>query len=409
MNQCISVINSGSSSIKFSLFDNVERENLRLVFKGQIDGIGTAPRFRAQNALGEHLEEETWRDSADLDHESLMAHLISWIRKHRQTLDLELQGVGHRVVHGGEFYSRPQLVDEDVLKTLEQFIPLAPLHQPHNLRPIRAVARLNPDTPQVACFDTAFHATSPRDARIFALPRWLTEEGVRRYGFHGLSYEYVSRKLPEYDAAAAEGRVVVAHLGSGASMCGIRGGKSIASTMGFSAMDGLPMGTRPGNMDPGVVLYLLLQKGMTATEIERLLYKESGLLGVSGVSNDMRELHQSDDPRAKEAISLFVYRIQRELGSLVSALGGLDALVFTAGIGENDPDVRAQVCERAEWIGVRLDPDANRGGGPRISADGSAVSVWVIPTNEELMIASHTRDLISGLSQASAACADARA
>ncbi len=408
MNNCISVINAGSSSIKFSLYDNLDRRDLRLVFKGQIDGIGTAPRFKAKNAGDETVEETSWENAAGLDHDSLMAHLISWIRKHRQTLNLELLGVGHRVVHGGEFYSRPQLVDERVLNTLRRFIPLAPLHQPHNLRPIRTVAKLNPDTPQVACFDTAFHASTPRTAQMFALPRWLTEEGVRRYGFHGLSYEYVARRLPEYDPVAAQGRVVVAHLGSGASMCAIQGGRSIASTMGFSAMDGLPMGTRPGNMDPGVVLYLLREKGMDVSEIEELLYKESGLLGVSGVSNDMRELQQSDDPGAEEAISLFAYRIHRELGSLVAALGGLDALVFTAGIGENDPDVRARVCEHASWLGVELDPEANRDGGPRISASRSAVAVWVIPTNEELMIASHTRDVINSLNQGSDACDEER-
>ncbi len=403
MKPCISVVNSGSSSIKFSLYEDVEPENLRLVFKGQIEGIGTSPHFTAQNAQGERIEEETWGESAQLDHESLMAYLITWTRKHRETLHLELQGVGHRVVHGGEIYSSPQLVDEKVLKILERFIPLAPLHQPHNLLPIRAVAKLNPDTPQVACFDTAFHTTCPREAQIFALPRWLTEEGVRRYGFHGLSYEYVSGRLQECDPVAAQGRVVVAHLGSGASMCAIRGGKSIASTMGFSAMDGLPMGTRPGNIDPGVILYLLEEKGMGSREIEKLLYKQSGLLGVSGVSNDMRELQLSRDPHAEEAISLFAYRIQRELGSLVAALGGLDALVFTAGIGEHDADLRARVCERSAWTGVRLDPEANRHGGPKISSDDSSISVWVIPTNEELMIASHTRDVISSLIGSSAA------
>ncbi len=409
MNHCISVVNAGSSSIKFSLYDNLDKENLRLIFTGQIDGIGTAPRFKAKNAHDEIVEEQAWENSPDADHERLMEHLIGWIRKNRQALNLELVGVGHRVVHGGEFYSHPQLVDEAVLTILERFIPLAPLHQPHNLRPIRSVAKLNPDTPQVACFDTAFHATNPRKAQMFALPRWLTDEGVRRYGFHGLSYEYVASKLPEYDPVAAQGRVVVAHLGSGASMCAIQRGKSIASTMGFSAMDGLPMGTRPGNIDPAVVLYLLQEKRMDTAEIETLFYKQSGLLGVSGISNDMRELRQSADPRAREAISLFEYRIQRELGSLVATLGGLDALVFTAGIGENDADLRARVCECATWIGVKLDPEANRNREPRISSNDSAVSVWVIPSNEELMIASHTRDVVAGMIHPFPARSDYRA
>lgn len=404
MNDCISVINAGSSSIKFSLYDKLEDPDMRLIFQGQIGGIGTSPRFVARSAQGKTIEDRFLDDSTATDHESLMTYLISWIRNRRLNMNMDLVGVGHRVVHGGELYSRPQLVDEGVLETLERFVPLAPLHQPHNLRPIRTVARLNPETSQVACFDTAFHSTTAKEASSFALPRWLTEEGVRRYGFHGLSYEYISRKLPEYDPDAAHGRVVVAHLGSGASMCAMRGGESVASTMGFSAMDGLPMGTRPGNIDPGVVLYLMRQKAMDAARIEKLLYKESGLLGVSGVSNDMRELQQSSDPRAEEAISLFVYRIQRELGSLVAALGGLDAMVFTAGIGENDADLRARVCDRAAWLGVELDSTANLSGGPRISKDESKVSVWVIPTNEELMIASHTRDLVAGLSEQQLPC-----
>jgi len=396
MNQCISVINAGSSSIKFSLYEKLEEDTLQLLFSGQVDGIGSAPRFKAKNAQNETIDEEIWENTPDNNHESLIIHLITWIRKRRQALNLELLAVGHRVVHGGQLYSGPQLVDEGVLNTLARFIPLAPLHQPHNLRSIRTVAKLNPETPQVACFDTAFHTTNPPEAQMFALPRWLSEEGVRRYGFHGLSYEYITRKLPDYDPLSARGSVVVAHLGSGASMCAIKGGKSIASTMGFSAMDGLPMGTRPGNIDPAVVLYLLQEKRMNTSEIEKLLYKQSGLLGVSEISNDMRDLHRSSDPRAREAISLFEYRIQRELGSLAAALGGLDALIFTAGIGENDPDLRANVCERAAWLGIRFDPEANRNQGPRISSKESPVSVWVIPTNEELMIASHTLQAVKG-------------
>jgi acetate kinase len=396
MQGCISVINSGSSSIKFSLFDNVEAENLRLKFRGQIDGIGVAPRFKAKNAQGDTIEEKFWPNASDVNHDRLMIHIIEWIRSHRERLGLELYGVGHRVVHGGNTYSSPVKVDEIVLKNLEKYIPLAPLHQPHNLSPIRTVAQLGADIPQVACFDTAFHRTNPPVSQLFALPRDLTREGVRRYGFHGLSYEYIARKLPELDPRAASGRVVVAHLGSGASMCAVLNGKSITSTLGFSALDGLPMGTRTGNLDPGVILYLLQQKGMDVKAIETLLYKQSGLLGVSGISNDMRVLQKSDDPRAEETISFFVYRIQRELGALAAALGGLDAMVFTAGIGENAPDIRARVCEGAKWLGCQLDAEANAKNGPQISTPDSAVSVWVIPTNEELMIATHTKAVLLG-------------
>ncbi|MGD9362725.1 MAG: acetate kinase, partial [Desulfobacterales bacterium] len=292
MKGCISVVNSGSSSIKFSLFGNVEKEEMSLVFGGQVEGIGVAPRFKARNDQGEVLEEKAWEHGPDVNHESLMSYIIGWIRENRQRLGLELMGVGHRVVHGGDAYSCPVKVDDAVLQNLEKFIPLAPLHQPHNLGPIRSVMKLGADIPQVACFDTAFHRTNPPLAQVFALPRRLTEEGIRRYGFHGLSYEYISRRLQVLDPAAAQGRVAVAHLGSGASMCALLGGKSIASTMGFSAMDGLPMGTRPGNLDPGVVLYLMQEKGMAANELEDLFYKQSGLLGVSGISNDMRVLQE---------------------------------------------------------------------------------------------------------------------
>jgi acetate kinase len=261
---------------------------------------------------------------------------------------------------------------------------------------MRTVMNLGADIPQVACFDTSFHRTNPPQAQIYALPRHLAEEGIRRYGFHGLSYEYISRRLRVLDPDAAKGRVVVAHLGSGASMCALLDGKSIASTMGFSAMDGLPMGTRPGNLDPGIVLYLIQQKGMQPGDLVDLFYKRSGLLGVSGISNDMRVLLESDDPRAEEAIGVFVYRVQRELGSLAGVLAGLDALVFTAGVGENAPAIRARVCEGARWLGLRIDPEANAEGRSKISAADSSVSAWVIPTDEELMIATHTREVLSG-------------
>jgi acetate kinase len=396
MQGCISVVNSGSSSIKFSLFDNVETEDLRLVFGGQVEGIGVAPRFKARNDRNETIEEKTWEHSPDVNHESLMGHIIGWIREQRQRLGLSLIGVGHRVVHGGEAYDRPVRVDAAVLKDLETFISLAPLHQPHNLGPIKAVMKLGPDIPQVACFDTAFHRTNPAVAQLFALPRRLSAQGIRRYGFHGLSYEYIARRLRVLDPEAAAGRVIVAHLGSGASMCALRDGQSIASTMGFSAMDGLPMGTRPGNLDPGVVLHLIEEKGMSVDELVNLFYKQSGLLGVSGISNDMRVLLDSDAPHAQEAIDLFVYRIQRELGSLAAALGGLDALVFTAGVGENAPAIRARVAEAARWLGLNLDEEANAGGQSKISQAGSPVAAWVIPTNEELMIATHARDILGG-------------
>ncbi len=396
MQGCISVINSGSSSIKFSVYDHVETQELRFVFGGQVEGIGVAPRFKARADHGEILAEKTWDHGPDVNHESLMGYLIGWIRENRQRLNLELTGVGHRVVHGGSTYSSPVKVDDAVLRTLEKYIPLAPLHQPHNLGPIRSVMKLGADIPQVACFDTAFHRTNPPLSQIFALPRRLTDEGIRRYGFHGLSYEYISHRLQVLDSKVAAGRVVVAHLGSGASMCALQGGRSIASTMGFSAMDGIPMGTRPGNLDPGVVLYLMQEKGTTPDELADLFYKRSGLLGISGVSNDMRILLESSDPQAEEAIGVFVYRIQRELGSLAAALGGLDALVFTAGVGENSPAIRARVCEGAQWLGLQLDPAANDQNLLKISTPESQVSIWVIPTNEELMIATHTRNVLLG-------------
>lgn len=393
---CISVINSGSSSIKFSLFDNIEAEELRLLFKGQVGGIGVAPRFKVQDGHGERLAEEQWDNDPEKDHHGLMAFIIGWIRERRQQLGLELRGVGHRVVHGGELYSAPVRVNDGILESLEKFIPLAPLHQPHNLAPIRAVMQLSSTTPQVACFDTAFHRTNPQVAQQFGLPRHLSESGIRRYGFHGLSYEYIARRLYTLDPELAAGRVIVAHLGSGASMCGLRGGQSIASTMGFSAMDGLMMGTRPGNLDPGVVLYLMQEKGMTEAEILELLYKKSGLLGVSGISNDMRVLLKSEAQHAREAIALFVYRIQREMGSLAAALGGVDGLVFTAGIGEHSPVIRSMIAKDAAWLGVELDPDVNEQGPGLLSTKNSRVSVWALPTNEELMIATHTRDLLEG-------------
>ncbi len=395
MHDGILVINAGSSSIKFSLYLSDGDDKPVLSSKGQVEGINVAPHFIAKAPHGAVLTEQHWPDQPNMSHEALFKYLIEWVEDHLG--DAELKAAGHRVVHGGSLYSQPLLINDDLMTELEALVPLAPLHQPHNLAPIRALAKVHPGLAQVACFDTAFHRSNPWMAQSFALPRKLTGEGVKRYGFHGLSYEYIARQLRQLSPATARGRVVVAHLGSGASMCAIREGKSVASTMGFTALDGLPMGTRTGCLDAGVVLYLLQQKGMTAKEIEDLLYKQSGLIGVSGVSNDMRVLLESSEPHAAEAVELFVYRISRELGSLTAALGGIDALVFTAGIGERSPQVRERVCRHAEWLGIRLDDEANARDAQQISAIDSPVSVWVIPTDEEMMIARHTREVLHAL------------
>ena len=392
MADALVVLNAGSSSIKFSVFAQ-QGADPQLVLKGQVEGLHTAPRFRAENAEGETLGERKWDDGTRLGHEGAVRHIVDFLRAHRE--GYTVSAVGHRVVHGGVDYAEPVLVTSEVLDKLDKLVPLAPLHQPHNLAPIRFVAKTLPQVPQVACFDTAFHRAQSELAQAFALPRTITDRGVRRYGFHGLSYEYIASVLPQHDAKAAAGRVVVAHLGNGASMCALSVGKSVASTMGFTAVDGLPMGTRSGSLDPGVVLYLMDELKMDARAIEKLIYQESGLLGVSGVSSDMRKLLASDDPRAKFAVALFVYRIGRELGSLVAALGGLDALVFTGGIGERATTIRASVCENAAWTGLVLDPAANAKDGPQISAPRSAISAWAIRTNEELMIARHTQSVIA--------------
>ncbi len=390
MSDTILVLNAGSSSIKFSLF--LERgEALDLLLGGQIESLYTAPRFEAKDATGAMVGQ--WTADEPLGHDGAIAHLAGFLRE--QLGEHRLAAVGHRVVHGGLDYAAPVRLTAEIVENLEQFIPLAPLHQPHNLKPIRLLLANQPELPQVACFDTAFHRGQPEVAQAFALPPEITDRGVRRYGFHGLSYEYIASTLPQVDPRAAQGRTVVLHLGNGASLCAIHGGRSVASTMGFTAVDGLPMGTRSGNLDPGVVLYLVDELKMDARAIEKLLYQQSGLLGVSGVSSDMRTLLGSDEPRAKFAVELFVYRIGRELGSLAAALGGLDALVFTAGIGEHAAPIREQVCQAAAWFGVELDSTANAAGGPRISTAASRVPAWVIPTNEELMIARHTRTLVA--------------
>jgi len=391
-NESIVVINAGSSSIKFSLYSGAE---LELTFRGKIENLYSGiTHFAAEDAQERSIGERKWVD-APLDHAAAMRFLFEFADSH---LDgHQVVAVGHRIVHGGVHYSGPRRLDGVVLAQLEKLIPLAPLHLPHNLAPVRAMMAMAPELPQVGCFDTAFHVGQPAEAQSFALPQRITEQGVRRYGFHGLSYEYIALSLPKVDAGLAQARVVAAHLGNGASMCAIDAGRSVASTMGFTAVDGLPMGTRCGALDPGVVLYLIDELGMSVAAVQKMLYQESGLLGVSGIASDMRTLEESNDPRARQAIDLMVYRIGRELGSLTAALGGLDALVFSGGIGENSSSLRAAVCAQAAWLGVQLDPGANAVPGHgicRISTDHSRVAVWVVPANEELMIAQHTQDLL---------------
>jgi acetate kinase len=397
MTSHILVLNAGSSSIKLALFtDPGEGRDLEAAFHGEIEDIGKAQGHLHVSRLdGERLTDQPLQPTAGqlLDHKQALQILQQWLAS--RGIEASLTAVGHRVVHGGERWSRPVRIDPEVCAGLAELIPLAPLHQPHNLAAIEALAKLRPELPQVACFDTAFHRSNPLVAQTFALPREITASGVRRYGFHGLSYEYITEVLPQMMGERAEGRVVVAHLGNGASMCALRGGKSVATTMGFTALDGVPMGTRSGALDPGVLLYLLQERGMDAAALTDLLYHRCGLLGVSGVSHDMRSLLASGEPQAAEAVDLFVYRIGRELGSLAAALGGLDALVFTGGIGEHAVPVRARVCRDARWLGLQLDADANEAAGPRISTEASRVSAWVIPTDEELMIARHTRALLA--------------
>jgi len=391
MPDAIAVLNAGSSSIKFSLF--IQRDgSLEPDVRGQIEGLYTSPRFAAKDFSGKVVSERAWGEGTRLGHDGALDHLIGFLRG--ELSDHQLVGIGHRVVHGGMEFTHPVRLDAATLEALEKFIPLAPLHQPHNLTPIRVLLERVPQVAQVACFDTSFHRSNPPVSQLYALPKEYAESGVRRYGFHGLSYEFIASALPEYDARAAAGKTVVLHLGNGASMCAMDNGVGVASTMGFTAVEGLPMGTRCGSIDPGVILYLMDQRGMDARAIEKLIYNQSGLLGVSGISSDMRTLLASDDPRAKLALDIFVYRIRRELGSLAAALGGVDALVFTAGIGEKAAPIRERVCRDAAWLGVELDPAANQNHGPRISTARSRTAAWVIPTNEELMIARQTRRLL---------------
>lgn len=406
MSEAILVLNAGSSSIKFALFayatdaPRTRRVDRRPTLSGQIDAIDTrnpeGAHLKASDATGRLLADRdlgTLATAHDTPHRHALNFLLGWLADHQH--GMTVGAVGHRVVHGGEKYARPIRLDAAIRDDLARLIPLAPLHQPHNLDAIRAIAELQPELAQIACFDTAFHRSQPAVAQLFALPRAITAQGVRRYGFHGLSYEYIAEILPEHLARPrADGKVIVAHLGNGASMCAMLGGKSVASTMGFSTIEGLMMGTRPGSLDPGVLLYLMDHLHMDAKALTRLLYRDSGLLGVSGISSDMRVLLASQRLEAREAVALFCYRITREIGSLAAALGGLDALVFTGGIGERAAPVRQSVCAAAGWLGVELDSAANAENAICISPAAAAVQVLVLPTDEEWIIARHTAALL---------------
>jgi acetate kinase len=385
------VLNAGSSSLKFSVFQRPDEQKWRLAARGQVEGIGTSPRLSAVDADGHKLADEK---------------LASWVQSGRDAIDVlalwlrsnyggsKVAGVGHRVVHGGANFTRPVVITKEVLAELHQLVPLAPLHQPYNLAAIEAVFDRLPDVPQVACFDTSFHRTHAPVVDLVPLPHELTSGGVRRYGFHGLSYEYIASVLEDVVPEIAKKKIIVAHLGSGASLCAMNNGQSVDTTMGFTAVDGLCMGTRPGSLDAGIVLYLFQNRGMSPKEVETILYKKAGLIGISGISNDMRDLLGREEPEAKLAVDYFIYRAAKEIGALTAVLGGVDALVFTAGIGENSPEIRRRICAASAWLGIELDEQKNAKKATRISTTTSKVSVWVIPTNEELMIARHTGDLL---------------
>ena len=381
------VLNAGSSSLKFCVFARPPEEAWRLEARGQVEGIGTAPRLSAKDGAGQKLVDESL-GTAVRDGRGALDALAGWLRS--QYGGARVLGVGHHVVHGGARFAGPTRVTPQVLEELRALIPLAPLHQPHNMAAIEAVFDRLPDVPQVACFDTSFHRGQPAVAELLPLSQDLRGQGLQRYGFHGLSYEYVASMLPEVAPEIARGRVIVAHLGSGASVCALRDGKSVDSSFGFTALDGLCMGTRPGALDPGVVLHLFQALALSAAEVEAILYKKSGLLGISGVSNDMRDLLESGEPAARLAVDYFVYQAAKQIGALAAVLGGIDGLVFTAGIGENSAEIRRRICDSCAWLGVELDREGNARKGPRISTPTSRVSAWVVPTNEELMIARHT-------------------
>jgi len=388
------VLNAGSSSLKFCVYRRAPAESWHLEARGQIEGIGSAPRLSARDGAGGALAPLADRELEPTvrDGKAALSALAAWLRSRYR--GARVLGVGHRVVHGGARFTVPVVVTESVLEQLRALIPLAPLHQPYNLGAIEAVQERMPGVPQVACFDTSFHRGQPPVSEVIPLPREVCRSGIQRYGFHGLSYEYIASVLPQVAPEIAAGRVIVAHLGSGASLCALRAGKSVDHSLGFTALDGLCMGTRPGAFDPGVVLYLFQELGLSAAEVETMLYKRSGLLGISGISNDMRVLLASADPNARLAVDYFVYRAAREIGSLAAVLGGIDALVFTAGIGENSPEIRRRIGQSCAWLGLELDEQANSAGGPRLSTPSSRVSAWVIPTNEELMIAHHAGRLL---------------
>ncbi len=389
----IAVVNAGSSSVKFSIFD-INDGDPKFIYKGRITGIGgTQGHFIAKDTHKNIIAERVVNPTAKrLNHQQSFSILAQWVSERQEPGDIV--AVGHRVVHGGMDYNTPMVVDNSLLHELEKLCPLAPLHQPHNLNAIRAVQEMDPDLLQVACFDTAFHHTQLENEQLFALPRELHDQGIRRYGFHGLSYEYIASVLPDYVGDDADKRVIVAHLGNGASLCAMHMRRSVATTMGFTALDGLPMGTRCGALDPGVVLYLIDELGMSTDQVTALLYRESGLRGLSGLSNDMRRLLASDDANAKRAVDFFIHRIKREVGALTAVMGGLDVLVFTAGIGENAAPIRQGICDDLKHLGIEIDSEANNTGQSKISTNGSAVSVCVIPTYEGLMIAQHTYQLL---------------
>jgi acetate kinase len=385
----IGVINAGSSSLKFSVYQGERR-----LLSGQVDGLGARPSASATGPDGEKTSPPELGAAPPATPSEVLPMLLPWLRE--QLGGKRISALGHRVVHGGLRHSRPARVTPELLTELEALVPLAPLHEPHNLAPIKMALTLNPDLPQVACFDTAFHRTAPEVEQAFALPFALFDEGVRRYGFHGLSYEYIASVLPQKAPEIADARVVVAHLGNGCSACALKAGVSVATTMGFTALDGLPMGTRCGALDAGVVLHLIQQKGMSGEALVDLLYRRSGMLGLSGVSSDFRQLLASPELRARFALEVFYYRTAREVSSLASALGGLDGIVFTAGVGENAAAVRSAICRACAWLGVELDETANRQQQTRISTPQSRVGAYMIKTDENLMIARHARRLVGG-------------
>ena len=390
------ILNAGSSSLKFCVFERPEAKDWHLASRGQIEGIGVAPRLWAQDGDRRTIVDQKC-DAELRDGRGTLGVLAAWLRS--MYGGAHVVGVGHRVVHGGARFTGPTVITPEVIAELHRLAPLAPLHQPYNIAAIEAVSERLPNVPQVACFDTSFHRGQPRVAQLIPLPQEVCSAGVQRYGFHGLSYEYIASLLPSVAPQIAGNRVVVAHLGSGASLCALKNGKSVDCTLGFTALDGLCMGTRPGALDPGVVLFLFQNLGLTAKQVETILYKKSGLLGISGISNDMRDLLGSADPNARLAVDYFVYRAAKEIGAMSAALQGIDALVFTAGIGEKSAEIRRRICESSAWLGIELDPEANTRNGPRISTPASKVSAWVIPTNEELMIARHV-GLLLGLIEA---------